>query len=293
MQLAELREWTHHHLHLPLRMPPGRAGFQVEHTTGMMRPPAPVSGDCAAVAAESIVCPEANTGIPQKGELERMARRRYQDPKPFKRGEWWCLLTWQDAFEDGRNIRKRKWHKLAPATMPSREVQKLAAELVRPLNQGLETIGGATNFNKYVDEHYIPVALKKMASSTQDRSEGVIENYLKPAFGKLCLRDLTPMTLDKYFAGLVETDLSQESIDKVRDVLASILKRAIRHGLLVKNPTEGLELPRAKTGRRRSKPYITPAQFDELSPLIPEPYATMVYVAVYTGLRISELAALR
>src|SRR5450759_762574 len=169
----------------------------------------------APLEGRGIVSPEANTGIPQKAELERMARRRFQDPKPFRRGQWWCLLTWQDQFEDGHNVRRRKWHKLAPATMPSREVQKLAAELVRPLNQGLETIGGATNFAKYVDEHYIPVALKAMASSTQDRSQGVIENYLKPAFGKSCLRDLTPMSLDRYFAGLADTDLSQESIDKV------------------------------------------------------------------------------
>jgi integrase len=204
----------------------------------------------------------------------------------------WCS-RWRNFARGAERKRKRVRVKLAPAAMPLREVRKLRDEHLRPLNSGLESIGGATNFTKYVDEHYIPVALKAMPSSTQDRSEGVIENYLKPTFGKLCLRDLTPMTLDKYFADLVETDLSQESIDKVRDVLASILKRAIRHGLIVKNPTEGLELPRAKTRRSRSKPYITPAQFDRLIAMIPEPYATMVYVAVYTGLRVSELAALR
>jgi integrase len=41
------------------------------------------------------------------------------------------------------------------------------------------------------------------------------------------------------------------------------------------------------------KPCITPAQFDELIIRIPEPYASMVYVAIYTGLRVSELAGLR
>lgn len=46
----------------------------------------------------------------------------------------------------------------------------------------------------------------------------------------------------------------------------------------------------------RSKLYIppvTPEQFDRLVNAIPEPYATMVYVAIYTGLRVSELVALR
>ena len=41
------------------------------------------------------------------------------------------------------------------------------------------------------------------------------------------------------------------------------------------------------------KPFIYPPQFEALLELIPEPYATMVYVAVWTGLRVSELAGLK
>ena len=44
---------------------------------------------------------------------------------------------------------------------------------------------------------------------------------------------------------------------------------------------------------RRSKPFLRPDQFAALIELIQEPYATMVYVAMYTGLRVSELIALR
>ena len=41
------------------------------------------------------------------------------------------------------------------------------------------------------------------------------------------------------------------------------------------------------------KAIFTPPRFGELLARIPEPYATMVYVAIYTGLRVSELAGLR
>jgi len=50
---------------------------------------------------------------------------------------------------------------------------------------------------------------------------------------------------------------------------------------------------RDRRGKKRNKPYLTPRQFDTLKELIPEPYASMVYVAIYTGLRVSELAGLR
>jgi hypothetical protein len=200
---------------------------------------------------------EANSGHLQGGDFERMAKRRYQDPKPKRRGRWWYLQLRRDVFIDGKLTRKNTWTKLAPATMSDREVRKVAAEVVRPINQGLESIGSATNFGEYVNATYIPVSLPVMAKSTQDRYRGVIRNYLIPAFGKLCLRDLSPMTIDRYFAGLADSVLTQESLDKIRDVLASIVKRAIRHGLLVKNPTEGVELPRAKHGRVTQKPVIS------------------------------------
>ena len=240
-----------------------------------------------------IVPHEANFGRPSQGGYEEMARRRFQDPKPVRRGHWWTLLVWKDHFEGNERKRKRERIKLAPATMSAREVHKIAAEYLRPLNQGLESIGSATNFNRYVETTYIPIVLPLMAKSTRDRSKGVIENYLRPAFGKLCLRDLTTLTIQRYFSDMATSPLTHESRDKIRDVLSSVLGSAVRYGLLVRNPAEAVRLPAERRGRKRSKPHVTPEQFDQLITLISEPYATMVYVAIYTGLRVSELAGLR
>lgn len=176
--------------------------------------------------------------------------------------------------------------------MGDREVQKIAAEYLRPMNQGLLTVGSATNFAAFVDNVYIPVVLPTMAGSTRDRYEGIIKNYLKPQFGGLCLRDITVLTVDRYVAGLSRTKLSHESMDKIRDVLSSILKSAVRYELLVKNPVENVRLPRPGKGKR-VKPYISPVQFMALLGLMVEPYATMIFVAVFTGLRVSELIGLR
>lgn len=220
-----------------------------------------------------------------------MARRRFQDPKPQRLGKWWYLLTWQDEFVEGRRTRKRKRIKLALATMPEREVRKIAAEMLRPLNQGL-TVGSGTRFVDFVESVYKPTVLPVMAKTTQDRYVSVLKNYLVPAFGEACLRDVTPLVVQRYLSKMASSPLSHESRDKIRDVLSSVLGSAVQFHLLVKNPVEGLKLPPPKKGRR-SKPYITPQQFQALMALISEPYATMVFVAVYTGFRVSELIALR
>jgi integrase len=63
-------------------------------------------------------------------------------------------------------------------------------------------------------------------------------------------------------------------------------------GLLASNPIEGLQLPPDRNPRK-VKPFISPTQFNQLVESISEPYATMIYVAVWTGLRVSELIGLK
>lgn len=234
----------------------------------------------------------ADQVVPLREEIEKMARRRYQDPTPFREGNYWWIIYYQDTVDHGVRTRRRTRQKLAPATLPEREVKKLAAEYLRPLNQGLESIGAATNFMTYVDDTYRLTILPLFASTTRERYDGVIKNHLEPTFGTAALRDLTPLTLQKYFSGMAQSPLSYESRDKIKDVLSSILGSAVQYGLLVKNPVVGIKLPRDKSPRR-NKPYTTPEQFDALVQRINEPYATMVYTAVFTGLRVSELVGLR
>ena len=221
-----------------------------------------------------------------------MARRRYQDPKPKREGRWWYLLYRQDVVENGRRIRKRKREKLAPATTPEREVRKIAADRLRPLNQGLILVGSAIRFDDYVEQVYKETVLKTMAKSTQGRSNSVLRIYLQPAFGPMCLRDITPRVVQQYCSNMDNSKLSHESQDKIRDVLSSVLGSAVRYEYLVKNPVEGVKLLPAKRGKR-GKPFIMRDTFDELVALIREPYATMLFVAGYTGLRVSELIGLR
>src|ERR1017187_3681477 len=59
--------------------------------------------------------PQSGTVVPKtdfvapdpREDLEKMARRRFQDPKPFKEGAFWWLLYWKDEFVNGKRTRKR------------------------------------------------------------------------------------------------------------------------------------------------------------------------------------------
>jgi integrase len=147
------------------------------------------------------------------------------------------------------------------------------------------------NFNDFVTSTYNPTYLPLLSSSTRSSYQGVIAKYLGPRFNRSSLRDLTRLTLQQYFSGLAG-NTSYPTISKIRDVLSSILRAAVEVEYLIKTPMDGLRLPPDKRPRQ-AKPTITPEDFNKLVQLVSEPYATMLYVAVWTGLRVSELIGLK
>jgi len=237
----------------------------------------------------AIVLPEANPSLPLKGDFERMAKRRFQNPKPFREGNWWWINPWQDEFKQGRLLRKRKRMKIGPAKLSAREAQKIAAETVRPMNQGLESIGSATEFGAYVAGAYRDTALPLLASTTRNNYECILSKYLLPMFKDVSLREMDTMTLQRYFCSL---KVNHATAVKIKDAIGSVLGSAVRFGALVRNPLEGVRIPPPRVGKR-SKQYITPEQFERLVTLMAEPYATMVYVCVMAGMRVSELVGLK
>jgi hypothetical protein len=118
-----------------------------------------------------------------------MARRRYQDPTPKRRGLWWTLRFRRDEIIDGKLKRIRKEVRLAlVASTSERDARRLAAEHLRPLNQGLESIGAPVNFQNYVEKHFIPLVMPQYLDSMyraftcveRDRSDARSDHHALP-----------------------------------------------------------------------------------------------------------------
>jgi integrase len=236
-----------------------------------------------------IQSPRKASAMPLRGDFERMANRRFQDPPPKRVGKYWQIRPWIDVFKDGKLQRKQQRVKLGVVTLSEKEAKRLAAEYLRPLNQGLESIGAATLFGSYVEGDYTSAVLPLYASTTRSAYECHLLKYLLPVFREHSLRSMSAMTLQKYFNALT---CNRATMLKLKDVLGSVFGSAVRYGLLLRSPMEGVQLPNPKVGKRQ-KPYVTPLQFAALLECMQEPYTTMVYVCVFAGLRVSELVGLR
>lgn len=217
-----------------------------------------------------------------------MARRRYQKPTPKRRGREWSILVREDVVKDGQRERQVRRVPLGPATLTRAEAERLRDDYLATTNQANVGIGGAVLFRDFA-RIYERDVLSSWASPTQNRSKSVLKVHLNPAFGDMMLREMTLEVLQQHFARL-QTTMSAEGVDKVKDVLSAVLRTAVTYGRLSTNPAEKIRLRKRKLAK--PKPFIRVDLFYSLLALIMEPYATMVYVAAFTGLRVSELAGL-
>jgi integrase len=120
--------------------------------------------------------------------------------------------------------------------------------------------------------------LPLMASTTQASYEGTLRKYLLPIFGDMPLRDLSTLTLQRYFSGVGNSTLGGDTVLKIKEVLSAVLASAVRFDLLTKNPLLAVQIPRSKVvNKKRQKPHITPEEFERLVEFVDEPYATMIY----------------
>src|SRR6185369_5376851 len=135
---------------------------------------------------------------------------------------------------------------------------------------------GACFFRDFA-QTYKQDVLPTLASTSRERSQSVLKNYLIPEFGGLMLREITLEPLQSYFTRLQHSKLSSESVDKVRDVLSAVLRTAVDYGCLLNNPADRIRLRRRKG--RGPRPLLRIDQFYALTDAIAEPYESMVYVA--------------
>ncbi|MEO5925666.1 MAG: tyrosine-type recombinase/integrase [Bryobacteraceae bacterium] len=246
----------------------------------------PFHPDCDTLPVEQI----PSEPSPDGGGYVSMARRRYQKPSPKKRGNQWVILVREDEIENGRRTRTVKRIPLGPASLTKAEVERLRDDYLVAINHPATGIGGAILFQDFV-KIYEDDVLSTLGKNTQRRSKSVLKVHLKPEFGGLMLREITLERAQSYFARLQRGNLSAESLDKIKDVLSALLRTAVDYGRLNTNPAEKIRLKKRRTNK--AKPFLRIAEFNALVEVLEEPYATMVYVAGFTALRVSELAGLR
>lgn len=122
--------------------------------------------------------------------------------------------------------------------------------------------------------------------STRARYEGIVTRHVQPRWGRVPLSRVTHGDLAAWVAGL---DLAPASVRYVHRVVSLVLDLAVRDGRIAANPAAGVRLPKVT---RPTKRALTHDEVTRLADACGD-RRLLVLVLAYTGLRWSEVAALR
>jgi integrase len=119
---------------------------------------------------------------------------------------------------------------------------------------------------------------------------GAMRRHVLPELGSVRLAELSRPDLQDFADGLLAEGFSPSTIQVTLLPLRAIFRRALARGELAVNPCTGLELPAVRGRRER---YASPEEAEALIAAAPERDRATWATALYAGLRLGELRALR
>lgn len=142
-----------------------------------------------------------------------------------------------------------------------------------------------TKFCDFADYYFNKYRVRKVASITLENDLYRYNKHIKPYFGTMQLRDITPMHCQRLLDELAEKGQTKTN-NEVYSLLNGIFKMAIAHGIILKNP---LAIVIIEKHQRTHGTALTKEEEKKLlDSLEGTRYQMLMAVALYTGLRPNE-----
>ena len=221
-----------------------------------------------------------------------MKRTRHQKGYLYKKGNLWMVRYYDyKVLSNGTIHRIQKARKVVEAVGDYRmkkAARVLADELLAPLNDGRATPQSTMTLKHFVEGTYLPFVQGHKRISTFHGYRNMWKGYLK-LHGDISLRDVTTADGERILSSIAETnDLTSTTLCHVKAFLSGVFRHAKRLGVIrSENPMRDVLIPNARTAGD-THAYLLEEIWQMLN-ILPEPAATIVAAAAFTGVRKGEL----
>ena len=224
-----------------------------------------------------------------------------------KRGKNSYRLTVSEGFDlNGKPMIHRK---TVHGTKKDAEVE--LAKFVTEVQNGLVIDGKSLKFSEFTEIWKRDYGSKELAPSTYKRYYRMLETRLLPYWGHFYINKIKPTDIMKFY-DLLEKDtqlvrkkgnngaktkkpLSGKTILEHHRLLRAMLHKAVYWQLIVTNPAERVQPPKARKPKRKSyDDEQTKILLENLELLSSEDikYKVAIILTVFTGVRLGELMGL-
>ena len=178
-----------------------------------------------------------------------------------------------------------------------KEAEKRLSELLNQLDNGVYMKPGKTTLADFLEKWIKDYTWANLAPMTAEGYQHIIRRHIIPSLGKMVLTQLKPEHIQRYYSNKLTSGrhdgegLSARTVRHHHMCLHTALQSAMRWGLLARNPVDAVDPPRCQRTEMHT------LNEDEISALLEAakatPYYPLFYTALFTGMRRSELLALR
>jgi integrase len=191
--------------------------------------------------------------------------------------------------------RKQQWVSVKGT---KKEAEKRLTELLSQVENGIFIKPNKSTLAEYLKIWLKDYAWPNLSPKTAEGYEYIIESHLIPSLGKLTLTQLKPEHLQRYYAEKLSAGridgkggLSPKTVRHHHITLHGALQSAVKWGLLARNPADAVDAPRFQ------RPEMNIMNADDINTFLEAAkdtlFYTMFYLALFTGMRRSELLAVR
>jgi integrase len=208
--------------------------------------------------------------------------RRYQDGCLYREKRKAGPDVWVFRFRDGQSNRKEQIGTVEQ--FPTKTLARKACESLR------SAINRETRSPRTVAElvtHYKEKELPLKAYSTRAAYHCYIDNWILPQWDLHLLSAVKAVDVESWLGTIPRPNGTRS---KIRNVMCAIFSHAMRNEWINRNP---IKLVRQSAKRERLPDVLTAEEISALLAELQNPCRTAVLLAACTGLRVSELLALK
>ncbi len=211
----------------------------------------------------------------------------------IKRSEDSYTIVLNLGKDSATGKRKQQWVSLKGN---KRDAEKRLAELLHELDTGTFNKPGKQTLADYLEQWLRDTAYPNLTPRTYEGYEYNVRKYIIPTIGKVLLTELKPQHLQRLYSDKLSSSggkggLSSRTVQYIHNTLHKSLQDAVKTGILVRNPCDGVESPKVPRHEMQTMSEADIHIFLELARSTP--YYALFYTLLFTGMRRSEILALR
>ena len=201
-------------------------------------------------------------------------------------GSWTIVLSLGRDPATGK--RKQRWVTVRGS---KHEAEKQLREMLTANDQGMIIKPSKTTLAVFLDKWLKEYSWANLAPRTAEGYEHMARKYLIPSLGNILLTTLKPEHLLSYYNDRRAAGLSGRTIHHHHVTLHGALKCACKWGLIARNPADSVDPPHFDKPEMHTIAEADLQRF--LDAAKQTEYYPLFYLALFTGMRRSELLALR